>query len=111
MNPGAMGLRSTKSQIALLVFGGFLLYVAGSALQHFAAGSAVAAIGIRLIALAIMAFAALRHRTLTAWIFFAMIAGIEFGLDAPHAAISCRIFSDIFLRLIKLIVAPLIWER
>lgn len=108
MNPGAMGLRSTRSQIVLLVLCGLLLYVAGSVLQHFAPGSAVVAIGIRLIALAMMAFAALRHRTLTGWIFFAMIAGIEFGLDAPHAAISCRIFSDIFLRLIRLIVAPLI---
>ena len=108
MNPGAMGFRSTRSQIVLLVLCGLLLYVAGSVLQHFAPGSAVVAIAIRLIALAMMAFAALRHRTLTGWIFFAMIAGIEFGLDAPHAAISCRIFSDIFLRLIRLIVAPLI---
>jgi proton glutamate symport protein len=60
------------------------------------------------VALALLAWAALRRRSLTGWIFFAMIAGVEFGLDAPHAAIASRVFSDIFLRLIRVIVAPLI---
>ena len=43
-----------------------------------------------------------------AWIFWAMIAGGELGADAPAHAVSLRVFSDIFLRLIKTIVAPLI---
>jgi proton glutamate symport protein len=38
-----------------------------------------------------------------------MLAGIEVGLDAPGVALSIRVFSDIFLRLIKVIVAPLIF--
>ncbi len=38
-----------------------------------------------------------------------MLAGVEFGLDLPQAAIASRVFSDIFLRLIKCIVAPLIF--
>jgi proton glutamate symport protein len=42
------------------------------------------------------------------WIFWAMIAGGELGVDAPALAVSLRVFSDIFLRLIKTIVAPLI---
>ncbi len=37
-----------------------------------------------------------------------MVAGAEFGFDAPQAATQARVFSDIFLRLIKTIVAPLI---
>ena len=37
-----------------------------------------------------------------------MLAGVEFGLDAPRLALETRVFSDIFLRLIKVIVAPLI---
>ena len=37
-----------------------------------------------------------------------MIAGGELGADAPAFAVSLRVFSDIFLRLIKTIVAPLI---
>lgn len=42
------------------------------------------------------------------WIFFAMLAGLEVGLDHPQFAEHLRVFSDIFLRLIKVIVAPLI---
>lgn len=37
-----------------------------------------------------------------------MIAGGELGADAPAFAIHLRVFSDIFLRLIKAIVALLI---
>jgi proton glutamate symport protein len=37
-----------------------------------------------------------------------MIAGAEVGFDAPAVAINLRVLSDIFLRLIKTIVAPLI---
>jgi proton glutamate symport protein len=63
---------------------------------------------LRLVALALLAFAAWRQRSLTAWIFWAMIAGGELGADAPAFAVGLRVFSDIFLRLIKTIVAPLI---
>jgi proton glutamate symport protein len=42
------------------------------------------------------------------WILVAMIAGAELGFDAPKVAINLRVLSDIFLRLIKTIVAPLI---
>jgi len=37
-----------------------------------------------------------------------MVAGAEIGFDAPAVAVNLRVFSDIFLRLIKTIVAPLI---
>ena len=37
-----------------------------------------------------------------------MLAGAELGADAPSVAVSLRVCSDIFLRLIKTIVAPLI---
>src|ERR1700742_5227506 len=37
-----------------------------------------------------------------------MVAGAELGFDAPAIAVNTRVFSDIFLRLIKTIVAPLI---
>ena len=37
-----------------------------------------------------------------------MVAGAELGYDAPHVAVQLRVLSDIFLRLIRTIVAPLI---
>jgi proton glutamate symport protein len=43
------------------------------------------------------------------WTFFAMIAGAELGVDAPHLAVQTRFLGDIFLRLIRMIVAPLIF--
>ena len=62
----------------------------------------------RWIGVALLAAFAVRRRSLTPWIFVAMIAGAELGFDAPHFAVGLRVFSDIFLRLIKTIVAPLI---
>lgn len=66
------------------------------------------AIGLRCAAIALLTVDAWRRRSLTAWIFVAMIAGAELGFDAPRVAVNMRVFSDIFLRLIKTIVAPLI---
>jgi proton glutamate symport protein len=63
---------------------------------------------LRLAGLVLLAWSAWRRRSLMAWIFWAMIAGGELGADAPSHAIHLRVFSDIFLRLIKTIVAPLI---
>jgi proton glutamate symport protein len=63
---------------------------------------------LRCVAILLLAVFALRRRSLTPWIFVAMVAGAELGFDAPHFAVGLRVFSDIFLRLIKTIVAPLI---
>jgi len=82
-----------------VAIGGIAVYCAGL-LAH---GSP-----LRLVALVLLAGAAWRRRSLMAWIFWAMIAGAELGADAPAFAVSLRVFSDIFLRLIKTIVAPLI---
>jgi proton glutamate symport protein len=49
------------------------------------------------------------RQSLTRWIFFAMLLGGEIGLDRPQFAEQLRVFSEIFLRLIKVIVAPLIF--
>jgi proton glutamate symport protein len=61
------------------------------------------------VAIAVLALFAGGRRTLTPWIFVAMVAGAELGFDAPAFATHLRVFSDIFLRLIKTIVAPLIF--
>jgi proton glutamate symport protein len=63
---------------------------------------------LRIAGLVLLGWGAWRQRSLTIWIFWAMIAGGELGVDAPAFAVSLRVFSDIFLRLIKTIVAPLI---
>jgi proton glutamate symport protein len=64
--------------------------------------------GLRWAAVVALAVYAYRRRSLTPWIFVAMVAGAEIGFDAPNFAVHLRVLSDIFLRLIKTIVAPLI---
>src|SRR5262249_39474962 len=56
----------------------------------------------------LIAYAVVR-RSLTTWILVAMVAGAEFGHDFPNIAVYARVLSLIFLRLIKTIIAPLIF--
>ena len=56
----------------------------------------------------LFAYAVVR-RSLTTWILVAMVAGAEFGHDFPAIAVHARVLSQIFLRLIKTIIAPLIF--
>jgi proton glutamate symport protein len=101
-------MRLQKSEIGLLAGGVILL--AGGIVLGLAGGSALHLTGtsLRWVGAALLAGFALRHKTLTPWIFVAMVAGAELGFDAPHVAVGLRVFSDIFLRLIKTIVGPLI---
>jgi proton glutamate symport protein len=80
--------------------------IAGWGMMH--AQHASALVTVRWLGIALLVAVAVRRRTLTPWIFVAMVAGAELGFDAPVFATHLRVFSDIFLRLIKTIVAPLI---
>ncbi len=53
-------------------------------------------------------FAFLR-KSLTTWILISMVIGAEFGHDLPQIAVNMQIFSKIFLRMIKTIIAPLLF--
>src|SRR5690242_3741330 len=50
-----------------------------------------------------------RTLNLTFWIFAGMVAGIILGVAAPSVATHLGVISDIFLRLIKSIIAPLLF--
>lgn len=49
-------------------------------------------------------------KSLTTWIFVAMAIGVEIGLDFPDFSQNLRFLSVIFLRLVKTIVAPLLFS-
>ncbi|MGD0200965.1 MAG: cation:dicarboxylase symporter family transporter [Bryobacteraceae bacterium] len=51
----------------------------------------------------------MRRLSLTVWIFFGMAAGILLGALAPSLAVKLAPVSDVFLRLIKSVIAPLIF--
>jgi proton glutamate symport protein len=54
-------------------------------------------------------WAFLRARTLTQWIVVGMVAGTVLGWLAPDAGMAIKPLSDVFLRMIKSIVVPLIF--
>jgi len=64
---------------------------------------------LRWIALGALVVYGCLRRTLTAWIFIAMLLGAEVGHDWPGVAEHLRVLALIFLRLIKTIIAPLIF--
>ncbi len=51
----------------------------------------------------------MKHSKLTALIFIALILGVLFGHFYPHAAVKMRTFAVIFLRMVKMIIAPLLF--
>jgi len=106
-NSTPRGTASMRVSGLALIFAGVTLFFAGAALQIFTAAHTWPSL-VRDAGLLLLAIAGMRQRSLTFWIFFAMLLGLEIGLDRPQFAEHLRVFSDIFLRLIKVIVAPLI---
>jgi proton glutamate symport protein len=66
-------------------------------------------LAVRWITLATFIFYAAIRRTLTTWIVVAMLIGAALGHDWPSLAINLRVVAQIFLRLIKTIIAPLLF--
>lgn len=64
---------------------------------------------IRWLAILLLAIYATARRSLTLWILTGLLAGAELGYDAPAAAVKCQILGLVFLRLIKVIIAPLLF--
>jgi proton glutamate symport protein len=101
---------SQSSHLALraLILAALLLFVAGivaGLLYPHAEFSAL----LRWTGLGLFLPFAVRRRSLLVWTFFAMLAGAELGVDAPQIAAQSHFLADIFLRLIRMIVAPLIF--
>ncbi len=65
--------------------------------------------GLRWTLLGLIFFITYKRKKLSLWIFSSMLLGIEFGIDFPTYAIETERFGKIFLRLVKTLVAPLIF--
>ena len=63
----------------------------------------------RWIALVALTAYATQRRSLTFWIVVSMFIGGEIGNDYPEFAQSLKVLSDVFLRLVKTIIAPLVF--
>jgi len=64
---------------------------------------------LRWVAILLIAAYATSRRSLTGWIFVGLLAGAELGHDWPSVAVKLQLLGTIFLRLIKVIIAPLLF--
>jgi proton glutamate symport protein len=64
---------------------------------------------LRWITILLIAANAASRRSLTGWILVGLLAGAELGHDAPSLALKLQFLGTIFLRLIKVIIAPLLF--
>ena len=97
--------------------GGAVLAFAVAAALLFAVGALIGllhtraelGVALRWIGFGLFVPFAWRRRSLLVWTFFAMLAGAELGVDAPQFATQTHFLGEMFLRLIRMIVAPLIF--
>ncbi len=64
---------------------------------------------MRWVVVASLVLFAIYKRSLTTWILVAMAIGVEIGIDFPKGSQDLKFLSTIFLRLVKTIVAPLLF--
>src|ERR1044071_6872055 len=88
-----------------------LAVLAVAALLHVIPGTIphVVLVASRWVTLAAFVSYAVFRRTLATWIVVAMFVGAVLGHDWPSLAVNLRVVAQIFLRLIKTIIAPLLF--
>lgn len=101
-----MKSRSLIAALALF-FAAAVLFI-GDRYGLFHAPATATAV-IRWLAIAALIPYAVARRSLTTWILVSMVLGAEIGHDFPAFAVNLRVLSLIFLRLIKTIIAPLLF--
>ena len=65
--------------------------------------------GSRWLAWLMIILLAVKKKSLTTWILVSMIIGVEIGLNFPEFSQKLQVLSKIFLRLIKTIIAPILF--
>ena len=86
-----------------------LLLICAGLVVAWLGNAGVVAMELRWAGMALFVPFLVGRRSLMFWTFFAMVLGTEFGLAFPHAAGETHFLGDLFLRLIRVIVAPLIF--
>jgi len=104
-------MRKTAKQAAAALVLALALAALLAAANYYAvlAVPATPLLATRWLAIAGLAAYAFQRRSLTLWILASMLIGAEIGHDWPGVAVSLRVLSLIFLRLIKTIIAPLLF--
>jgi proton glutamate symport protein len=98
-----------KTKILFATIAALSLWAILFVLNRFVALPPTLLFGIRWLGLALLVLFGCLHRKLTAWIIIAMAVGAAIGHDWPQLAVSLRVVSAVFLRLIKTTIAPLLF--
>jgi len=99
-----------KTKILFLAVATFTLAATLSVVSHyFTPLPAILLLTVRWIGMVTLVIYALYKRSLTTWILVAMVIGAAVGHDWPRVALHLRVLSMIFLRLIRAIIAPLLF--
>ena len=110
-NNGEAPKRQIPKTLIFLIFGSLFIVALMTLLKVWhlwEIPSTVLLVG-RWIAISLIILYAIFKRSLTTWILISMIVGAEFGHDLPEIAVGMNLVSKIFLRLIKTIIAPLLF--
>jgi Na+/H+-dicarboxylate symporter len=94
--------------IAAIAVGVWAIVSAGSEWHAWNAPAGLQ-FALRWIVVAALIGVGLARRTLTTWILIAMVVGAALGHDWPRLGVHLQVLSAIFLRLIKVIIAPLLF--
>jgi len=76
---------------------------------EFIASISIVSEVLRWLGVVLIAASAIRRRSLTSWILVGLLAGAELGHDWPNVAVNLQFLGIIFLRLIRVIIAPLLF--
>jgi proton glutamate symport protein len=101
-----------RSRVILFALSAAILIAAALSVARqigFTGTSPVVSETFRWTAIALFAAYAAIRKSLTPWIFVGLAAGAELGHDAPAIAMHLQMLGAIFLRLIKVIIAPLLF--
>ncbi len=63
----------------------------------------------RWLAISGLVFYGIKKKSLTSWILISMVVGAEIGNDFPDFGIKLQVLSKVFLKMIKTIIAPLLF--
>ncbi len=110
-SPGTPLVPASGSRTVLLLLGAVTLVAVLFAADHLGLVTVAPAVflGSRLLTIAALVAFAVKRRSLTTWILVGMVVGGEIGHDLPAFAVNLRVLSLIFLRMIKTIIAPLLF--
>ncbi len=100
-----------KSVFALPVLAGVTILAILVAVRSLglAAVPAPVLLVVRWVLVGLLVAHAIQRRSLTTWIIVSMVVGAGIGYDLPKVAVNLRVFSLVFLRMIRTIIAPLLF--